>query len=81
MSVQDLTQYIPHALATAAATVAGLGAYIFRDHTQRDDARFSKTFELLQLTNSKLDTAVTTQAANHAEILKILLTQAQQKSK
>lgn len=79
MSVQDLTQYIPHALGTAAVAVATLGSYIFKDHADRDDARFAKTFELLQSTNTKLDTAVTTQAANHAEILKILLDQAQRK--
>jgi hypothetical protein len=67
-----IVDYIPHAAIAALATVV---AYIFKSHDDRDDARFARVGDALLQFNTKMDGAITKQADNHAEILKILLDQ------
>lgn len=68
----DLTAYLPNSIIVAAGTVA---AWVFRDHAQRDDLRFKAFGSGMQELSRKIDRSAETQAANHAEILKILLEQ------
>lgn len=68
----DLSEFIPHGLIVAFAAVA---AWVFRDHIERDDARFKEFSGCIKELTTKLDKAFETQAENHSEILKILLEQ------
>lgn len=68
----DIAEYIPHGLIVAFAAVA---AWVFRDHVERDDARFKEFSASVETLSCKLDSARETEANNHAEILKILLEQ------
>lgn len=68
----DISEYIPHAMIVAFASVS---AWVFRDHVERDDRRFETVAGALQRMSDKLDEAVKVQASSHSEILKILLEQ------
>jgi len=72
-TVTDISQYIPHALGTAIAALGAGAAWIFKKHDERDDARFRAVGDYLMKVDSKLDTAITRQADNHAELLKTLI--------
>lgn len=66
----NFTDYIPQGVVTA---VAGVAAYVFNDHKNRDDARFDKVGAALLQFNEKLDDALKAQADNHADVLKLLI--------
>jgi hypothetical protein len=68
----EYTDYIPHGVAALFATVA---TWVFQDHAKRDERRFDKMGDAFLQMNEKLDKALETQSENHAEILKILLSQ------
>lgn len=66
----DPTDYLPHGMVAALATVA---TWVFRDHVKQDERRFGSLSKSIDGLSTKLDTAIATQASNHAEILKLLL--------
>jgi hypothetical protein len=68
----SFTDYLPNGLVVAVATV---GAWVFRDHVARDDARFQEIANAFSEVGKKLDKAVEVQSQSHAEILRILLEQ------
>lgn len=57
----------------AWAGLAAVVAWVGRDHVKRDDARFDSIKEEMSSLSTKLDAANTQTAANHAEVLKILI--------
>jgi len=72
-----ITDYIPHGMVTA---FAGVVTYVFRQHTKQDDDRYA----LLNATLSSISTRqldmTDTMAANHAELLRVMLEGERQKS-
>ena len=68
----SITDFIPNG---GVMVFAALTAWIFRDHTHRDDARFKGVSDSFRTISEKLDKAVEVQSKSHAEILKILLEQ------
>lgn len=68
----DPTDYIPHGMVAVLASVAG---WVFTNHTKQDERRFDKFGDAYLKLGEKLDEAISKQASNHTEILKILLEQ------
>ena len=66
----DITDYVPHGMVAALATVV---TWVFREHVKQDEKRFDKFGDAYVALTEKLDTAISEQAKNHAEILKLLL--------
>jgi hypothetical protein len=74
MSASD---YIPHALVTALATVV---SFVYRDHVKQDDRRFDKvSTELTNISSRQVEISDKI-AENHAEILRVLLENARKES-
>jgi hypothetical protein len=67
MSVQD---YIPHGMIAAFASVV---TYVFRDHTKQDDRRFEEIKQGFAEISARQTTMTDTMAANHAELLRVML--------
>jgi len=67
MSVQD---YIPHGLITA---FAGAVTYVFRQHTKQDDDRYVLLNATLSSISARQLDISDRMAANHAEILRVML--------
>lgn len=70
MNIQD---YIPHGMIVAFASVV---SYVFRDHVKQDDSRFAEIKQGFTDVTSRQTEIADKMAANHAEILKVLLTAA-----
>jgi hypothetical protein len=67
MSVQD---YIPHGMVAAFASVV---TYVFRQHVKQDDDRYAALNATLTSMAQRQLTMSDTMAANHAEILRVML--------
>lgn len=73
----SVTDFIPHGMVAA---FAGIAAYVYKDHVKQDDSRFGKIATDLDTLVARQTTISDTMAANHAEILKVLLEAEQQRS-
>jgi hypothetical protein len=68
--VSGATDYIPHGVAAAFAAVV---TYVFRDHVKQDDSRFSEMKTGLADIATRQTVISDTMAANHAELLRVML--------
>lgn len=61
-----ITDYIPHG---AVAALGAIVAYVFREHTKQDDARFNRIADALEKLQSGQTKLSETIATNHSTIL------------
>jgi hypothetical protein len=66
----SFSDYLPHAAVSALGLVT---AWVAKDHFKRDDTRFAYMSTAVNKLSDKLDAAMDRQAANHAEVLKLLI--------
>ncbi len=73
----NITDYIPHGMIAA---FAGVVTYVFRDHVKRDDDRFEQLTATLSSMSERQLSMSDTMAANHAELLRVMLESERQKN-
>ncbi len=73
----NIADYIPHGMIAA---FAGVVTYVFRDHVKRDDDRFEQLNATLSSISTRQLDMTDTMAANHAELLRVMLEGERQKS-
>ena len=65
-----LTDYIPHGMVTA---FAGVVTYVFRQHAKQDDDRYVLLNASLQTISTRQTEMADKMAANHSELLRVML--------